>query len=321
MKLQFALVLSFPILIGLVGCDKGISTISGNAVKCGDENSLQLIKTLLKDNTQSYIKNIASNEGVTTDSAALRASASQIDFTLADVRTSKTDPNSTKVFCVAALSTTLNSELVNRANFVTDYYEQVNLSELAFEQDIEMDNNTISYSLEYAIQPTDDGTNIYGQLQNGTELFDFIGTAIVNSMQKNSVQSLKSQQQKAKVATKLAQSKAQEDERALVAEATVLARREAAGELAEVSAEQAKSKATMDYKRSELNKLWNSASDEVKESLAEGQREWVAERDEICVNRAREADPAWQEYVRTECITELIGERYYEVKEYIDNYE
>ena len=313
--------MSLPILIGLSGCDKGSSAISDNTVKCGDDGSLQLVKSLLEDNTQSHVKNIASNEGVITDSAALRASAGQVDFTLSDIRTSKTDPNSTKVFCVAALSTTLNSELVDRANFVTDYYQQADLNELAFQQDIDMDNNTISYSLEYAIQPTDDGTNIYGQLQNGAELLDFIGTAIVNSLQKSSVQTLKAEQQKANIQSMFAERKAAEDEIALVAEAESSARREAAGELAEVSAEQAKSKATMDYKRSELNKLWNSASDEVKESLAEGQREWVAERDEICLNRAKEASPAWQEYARTECITELIGERYYEVKEYIDNYE
>lgn len=319
MKLRFA-VLPLTILLGLSGCDK-ISTISENTVKCGDDSSLQLVQSLLEDSTQSRVKNIASNEGVLTDSAGLRASASKVHFTLEDIRTSQTDPNSTKVFCVAALSTTLDSELIERANFVTNYYEQSNLSEKAFQQDIDMDGNTIKYSLEYSIQPTDDGVNIYGQLQNGSELIDFIGTAVVNAIQKSSVQAIKARQQKADVESAIAEKMALEQEEYLVAQAEAIASLESANELATISAEQAKSKATMDYKRNELNTLWNTASAEIKESLAASQKEWVKERDELCIARAREGEAARQEIIRMECITEIISERYYQLKEYIDTYD
>lgn len=95
--------------------------------------------------------------------------------------------------------------------------------------------------------------------------------------------------------------------------------RELANELAIIAAEQAKAKATMDYKRSELNMLWNTASAEIKESLAANQKEWVNERDEICIAQAREA--ACQEIVRMECVTEIISERYYQLKEYIDTFD
>lgn len=319
MKLKFAVAIPLSVLFSLSGCDE-ISTISKNTVKCGDDTSLQLVKSLLEDSTQSRVKNIASNEGVLTDSAGLRASTSQINFSLEDIRTSETDPNSTKVFCVAALSTSLNSEMIDRANFVTDYYEQANLSEEAFQQDIDMDGNAIKYSLEYSIQPTDDGVNIYGQLQNGSELIDFIGTAVVNAIQKNSVQAMKAQQQKANVENAIAEKRAEEEDQALIAQAEANASREATNEIAAISAEQAKVKVTMEYKRSEFNELWKTASVETKESLSAGQKEWVEERDEICLDRAREADSERQEIVRMECITELLSDRYYQLKEYIDTY-
>ena len=325
MKLKFAAMLSLPIILGLTGCEKGINAISGNTVKCGDENSLQLVKSLLQDNTQSNVKNMANTEDVLIDGAALRASTSQIQFNLEDVRTSQTDPNSTKVFCVAALSTTLDSETIKRANFVNAYYGNDDVDKQAFQQDIDMDANVITYSLEYSIQPTDDGKNIYGQLQNGSELIDFISTAVVYALQKNTVQALKAQEQKANVENALAERRAMEEESASMAAAEAVAEAaasiEAAGELANVSAEKAKAKATMDYKRSEFNELWKSASADVKSSLAAGQKEWVAERDEICLSRAQEAEVAWQEVVRMECISEMLGERYYAVKEYIDTYE
>lgn len=321
MKLKFAIALSLPILIGINGCDKTIDVVSKDSVKCGDEDSLQLVKSLLQDSIQSSAKRIANNEGVALDGSALRASTSQVGFNLADVRTSKTDPNSTKIFCVAALSTTLDSETINRANIVSDYYEQSNISEMAFQQDIDMDGNTVSYSIEYSIQPTDDGTSIYGQLQNGSELINFIGTVVVNALQKNAVQAYKAEEQKANAESIVAAKKAAAEEAASIAKAEATASAEATDNIANATAEKARAKATMDYKRSEFNDLWKSASTETRETLAEGQKEWVAERDEICLNRAQEAEVVWQEMVRMDCISELLGERYYAVKEYIDTYD
>ena len=321
MNLKLAVAVSLPILIGLNACDKSINVVSDNTVKCGDESSLELVKSLLEDNTQSYVKNIANNEDVVIDGSALRASTSQIKFNLEDVRTSKTKPNSTKIFSVAALSTVLDSETINRANFVNDYYGQADIHEKAFQQDIDMDGNVISYSIEYSIQPTDDGSNIYGQLQNGSELIDFISTEIVNSLQKNYVQAMKTQEQKDDIEREVSERKAMEAEAEVIAEAEAIADAEATNELVNVSTEKAKAKATMDFKRNEFNELWSSASTETRESLAEGQKEWVVERDEICLSRAQEAEVAWQEVVRMECISELLGDRYYQVKEYIDLYD
>lgn len=324
MNSKFAVALLLPVLIALSACDKSVDLVSKDSVssvKCGDESSLKLVKSLLQDNIQTSVKNIANNEGVAIDGSALRASTSQVKFNLEDVRTSKTDPNSTKVFCVAALSTTLDLETINRANFVSDYYGYNNVSEMAFEQDIEMDGTTIEYSIEYSIQPTDDGTNIYGQLQNGSELLDFIGITVVNALQKNSVQIMKVQEQKANVESITAAKEAVAEEAARLAEAEATASMEAADNITNAAAEKARAKAAMDYKRSEFNELWQSASTETRESLAEGQKEWVAERDETCLSRAQEAEVVWQEMVRMDCIAEQLGERYYQVKEYIDAYD
>ena len=321
MTFKWAVALSLPILVGLSGCDKGLDFISSKGVKCGDEDSLALVKSLLEDSAQSSVKSIASNEGVVIDSAALRASTSQIKFDLADVRTSKTDPNSTKVFCVAALSTTMDSDTIDRADFVSAYYGEDTVNQKAFQQDIDMDGNSINYSIEYSVQPTDDGKNVYGQLQNGSELLDFVGTAVVYALQKNSVQAMKAQEKKSDAENALAQRIAMAEEAASIAAAEAEASVEAASELADISVEKAKAKATMDFKRNEFNELWKSASADTRASLAEGQKEWVAERDEACLSQAQEAELAWQEVVRMQCVSEMLGERYYQVKEYIDAYD
>lgn len=312
MKLRFAIILSLPVLLGLSGCDKS------SAANCGDDTSIELINSLIAEDLQSQVKDVASYEDVRINSAGLRASANQLSFALDDIRTTKKDPNSTKEFCTATLTTSLDADMIKRANFVRNYYEQADLDEGAFQQDLNMDGNTLTYDLEYAVQPTDDGKKTFGQLQNGSELLDFLATTVVYSMQKNDIQALKSREQKAQADNAIAEKRMAEEEQTLAAESQASASREAANDIAAITAEQAKVKATMDYKRSEFNKLWKTASATTRESLTAGQKEWVKERDEICTDRARYADSARQEIVRMECITELLGDRYYQVKEYIN---
>lgn len=321
MKHRLSLILALSAAIGLSGCDKineeAQSPEDSLEVKCNSDDAVSLANELVKDWIQSQTKNTAKSQGVSIDSAGLRANVNQVSLSLDNVRTNKNDPQSTKKFCVATLTAKLDSELVTRANFVRDYYEQEHLNEDAFAQDIDMDANKITYELEYTVQPTDDGKKIFGKLENGSEVIGFISVAIVDAMQRNQVQTTKSRERIA-----LSMSSSAEREAAAAAQIAALeAYDDTSSDMVAIATEQAKVKATMDFKRSEFNKLWKSASEETRQSLMDNQREWVENRDEICTDRAREAEAARQEIVRMECITELLGDRYYELKEYIDAYD
>lgn len=317
MKQRLSLILALAATLGLTSCDKIPGTSSTPEVQCGSETAVDLVKELFQDGIESNTKSIAKNQDIRIDSAGLRANISQVNTKLDNVRTDKSDPQSTKKFCVATLTAKLDSDLVTRANFVREYYGMSGVNEDAFEQDIDMDANTISYELEYTVQPTDDGEKVFGRLENGSEVISFVATAIIDAMQRNDVRALKAQDNK-----NIAINAGAEREAAASAQiAATEAYTEASNEMASIATEQAKVKATMDFKRSEFNKLWKSASEETRQSLMDNQREWVENRDEICTDRAREAEAARQEIVRMECITELLGDRYYELKEYIDAYD
>lgn len=317
MKSRLSLILALSTAIGLTGCDKLPGSGSSPEVQCGSETAVDLAKELFQDGVESNTKSIARDQDIRVDSAGLRANISQVTTTLDNVRTNKSDPQSTKKFCVATLTAKLDSDLVTRANFVREYYGMSGVNEDAFEQDIDMDANTISYELEYSVQPTDDGEKIFGKLENGSEVMSFVATTIIDAMQRNEVRALKAQDNK-----NMAINAGADREAAASAQiAATEAYSEASDEIASIAAEQAKVKATMDFKRSEFNKLWKSASEETRQSLMDSQRQWVENRDEICIERAREAEAARQEIVRMECITELLGERYYELKEYINAYD
>lgn len=196
MKFQFAIALSLPVIIGLTGCDK-IGSMTKKGGMCGDEQTITLVNSLLEKEIQSQVKSMTIEREVKTDSSGVRASISQLDLAIEDVRTSKKDPNSTKEFCSATLNVGFNSDMIKKTNFVRDYYGQEKLDEEAFQQGFDMEGNNLSYELDYSVQPTDKGEKAFGDLQNGDELISFIAEAIVDSIQKNEVQAMKARDNQA----------------------------------------------------------------------------------------------------------------------------
>lgn len=307
-------VLSLAVILSLVGCDK-ISTLTQKSVDCNDPAAIDLVKTTFHKAILNATKDSVQNSN-NIDSANLRATINQITLLLDDIRTSKKDPQSTKNFCVGSLKATINDDIISRANFVREHYSNKMVADDAFVQGIDFDANHTTYDIEYAVQPTDDGKKVFVELQNGTEVASFLANVVIDASQKNDVQNQKSQQIK-ELAQAEATQKQQEQE---AADATATAKKEAQDNLAAISAEQEKIKAQLDFKRKEFNTLWKSASADAQSSLTDDQAEWVKKRDEICIEKARASTPERQEIVRMQCVTKLLGERYYEVKKYFDNY-
>lgn len=303
----------------LVSCDKAKS-LTKKSVDCNDPIATDLVKSMVQKNILSATKEYLQDAQSATDSSIIRATVNQLKIAISDVRTSKKDPESTKNFCVGTLKVSMNSDLVSTADFVRKYYGQQPVKESAFQQDLELDANTISYNLEYAVQPTDDGEKVFADLQNGQELQSFIANVVVDASQKNSVQSQKAQDVKTIDDANAQTAVANLNASVVAATAAANAATEASSNLAAIAAEQQKVKAQMDYKRKEFNKLWNSASEEARNSLEANQKQWVEDRDSTCISEAQQADPERQEITRMQCITRLLGERYYEVKKYFDDY-
>lgn len=311
-------VLSLAVILSLVGCDK-ISALTQKSVDCTDPAAVDLVKTTFQKAVLNATKDSVQNSN-NTDSANLRATINQITLLLDDIRTSKKDPQSTKNFCVGSLKATINADVISRANFVREHYSNKLVADDAFVQGIDFDANHTSYDIEYAVQPTDDGKKVFVELQNGTELASFLANVVIDASQKNDVQNQKSQQIKELAKAEATQKQQQQEAADAAAAATAIAQQEAQDSLAAISAEQEKIKAQLDFKRKEFNTLWKSASADAQSSLTDDQAEWVKKRDEICIEKAKAATPERQEIVRMQCVTKLLGERYYEVKKYFDNY-
>lgn len=297
-------------VLAVVGCDKVSEKIAGKSkIECSDPDAKNLVIDSMQKAINSSAKGYASSFEKPTSGSSIRAGINQIKMNLDHIRTSQDDPQSTKNFCKGTLTVTLPAKLIQNADITREYNGEVDVQEDAYQQDIELDANKIDYEMEYSVQPTDDGEVIFVESQNGSDLAMFLAYVLVDADQKNHVKGKKVVEAKQE-AKKVSETQSAADKAAAAA----------ASALAATAAEQAKVKAEMDYKRSEFNKLWGKASKEAQDSLEYDQKDWVEWRDEVCVDEARSAEPARQEIVRMQCITRLLSERYYEVKEYFDNY-
>lgn len=318
-----------PIIFALNGCDK----LMKKEVDCNNDVAIELIKSSIQKDIFSHSQLIAQNSGSPVESSVIKLALDQIRFNLEDIRTSKKDSQSSKKYCEGILDIKLTNDLVSRADFVRDFKGEAVIKEDALQKNINLQANHIKFNLEYTVQPTDDGDKLFVKVLNIQEIQGFVASIVADASQKHIVQNQQSDAVK-DLLDKIAEAEEAVSDEAEEQETSNHQRQtsqteentEATEETEEtvdidvIESETEAAKEKMNFKRREFNRMWNNAPLEAQESLMEDQREWVAERDKICIAEAKEADPVRQEIVRMNCITRLLGERYYEVKKYFDEY-
>lgn len=297
--------------LAFLGCDQISSTVDIGKTKmeCSDPYTTASVIEALQDSINLDAKSYNNAFDTKAMGSGIRASVKQLGMDISYVRTTQEDPQSTKNFCAGTLEVTIPVDIIEKADFTRQYYNELDVEDAAYEEGFNLDSNILTYALEYWVQPTDDGEFFFVETQNGSDLSTFLATVVVDANQKSNIQKQKAVQSKAAAQAAIEAEKARSEAAA-----------KAKSAMAATAAEQAKVKAEMDYKRSEFNKMWGRASKEAQDSITYDQKDWVEWRDEVCVEEAKTAEPARQEIVRMKCITRLLSDRYYEVKSYFDNY-
>ena len=308
MRVNISKVVLISTILAVAGCSK-ISNMGSNKIDCGDSDAIVLLEEALQKSIDSDAKDYSRDFETRTSGSNIRASINQLTTSLSQIRTTKEDPQSTKNFCMGTLKVTIPVDMIENANFTREYYSELDIEEDAYQQDIDLDANALTYTAEYSVQPTDDGKFVFVEMQNGGDLSNFLANIVIDANQKSNVKKQKALQNKSIAQAAIDAEKAEESA-AIAAQSA----------LASIAAEQAAVKAEMDYKRNEFNTLWKSASTSAQESLTDNQKQWVKYRNESCIDEAKSAEAVRQEIVRMECITKMLGERYYEVKNYFDSY-
>lgn len=330
--------------ITLAGCDK-IKSMSQKAPLCNDTTVLETLEENLRKQVLDATKAQLQFTQVSTDVGLIKEAVNHLKINIDEIGNPQKGADSHKNVCEAKLTIGLHKTLLERAEAVRKAKGELPLQDFAFRQNIELIATQIQHDLTY--NTTLDNEKVKVELEKAEELQEFIAKIIVDASEQPKseqapspassvtntpvpvVASITTVTPVASVATPAKTATKTDNQTPTKAigpagekpSATVDTDAISQAEMSKIEREKAKAKAQLDFKRKEFNTLWNSATPEAQESLLDDQKQWVKDRDETCLAEAHEAEPAYQETERMRCQARLLGERYYEVKEYFDNYE
>lgn len=316
--------------LGLSGCDKIKSLIEKDA-GCGDPVTLTTVQNEFQKGILSATKQYVELDGGQINLDTVRGIVAEFKPEIDDIRTQD------KHACVGTLKLVINPQRLAQADAVRQAQGDTPIKAALFEQDLTLENNTFRQSLDYQLEPTDDGKKVVITLKNSRALQKFLAQLAVDASQPVASDSEDDTvvasvvmaepvitdtppiPPKAEPVTNDTADTATDTATDSEPSEPAASATDAQSDAIVLATEQARIR--LSIKRKQFNDMWDSASPEAQQSLTDDQKQWVKERDITCQNEADTAKAGYEEIARMQCVTRMLGERYNEVKEYFDNYE
>jgi uncharacterized protein YecT (DUF1311 family) len=296
-----SLLLSLSMFVGLAlgGCSKP-------AADCGGMDSLAtvvpIIQHRLEEKTTDRLR--AANGTPPAALSRVRATVAQATMRIEDVRTTQSDPNSTRRFCMGRLKVVIPQGVLQEADRGRQAMSASTVSDLAATSGIERDADAFVADVEYNVQPTDDGTHIYAEIEHSEGYVNFLAEVLTSYLLRPVVEQARIEEQRAAEEQQRAEQEQQRAQQAAVAE---------------------QRSAILDQVRSEnrlvtqtINAVWSNIPQSTRDQLLDLQRAWIRRKRADCQIEAASAstDPQEQEAARIRCDTRVTNERINYLRQY-----
>lgn len=282
MKVSAAAVIATTLLIA--GCGQKAGALFGQGVECTSANATSTTIDLVKQQLEGAAsKSLSSSSQVgSVGESSIRASISQFVISLDDIRTTKTDPNSTKKFCTANLKIRVPAQTLTDADKARSDANLPSVAALANQFDVERDADAFKVSFDYDVQPTDNGDKVFAESDNFDKLNAFFGEIISSSLLKTVAEQAKIQQQQAQNAQQQQQTQAATEQK---------------------NADLESAKADYQLAQQTINAVWKNLPPEQQSVLLGDERAWIQKRNADCNVAAASAsiDPTEQQTARVKC--------------------
>lgn len=284
----------------LASCGKTVESCSSQSTQ---QTVLSIVKEQLEKSAKERVK--AEAPGRPVSNSKIRATIGQLKIAVADIRTTKEDPNSTKRFCVGNLRVTLPSVVVEDADEARELAGIESVSALADQREIERNADTFETSLDFNVQPTDAGDDLYGEIENGENAFQFFGEVLASHLLKATIQNAKFDQDQAAAARQREEVEAERAQQAAVVE-------QGQAEIAEAKSE---NKLASDA----INAVWRNIPAGTRGRLSDLQKAWMRKKNADYVIEAATSTstaPA-REAARLRCDTRAVYERASNLRQFV----
>jgi hypothetical protein len=284
--------------IGLAGCGQGIGL--GTGTNCTSSDALDTTSKLITDQVEkdALQKSKQSDGSYSVSPSSIRAAISLLKISIDDIRTTKSDPNSTKKFCTGTAKVVFPLNAIDDADRARSIANLNSVSALADTANVQRNADSFSFSIDYDVQPTDDKKSVYAESDSITAQMDFLAEVVESYLLKPALANQAATQQQAQQQQAQAQQAAQQQ----ASQAALLA-------------------ATADNKLSvqTINATWGAIGADAKTQLVDAERAWIAAKVANCNVQAAAAstDPTDKETARLKCDTAANQARADWLKQYL----
>lgn len=230
---------------------------------CSDEASKGALENAIREGLEKVALERAQDaEGnYLISSSSVRASIAKVKLILEDIRTTKEDPDSTKRFCTGTLKIVFSPETFKAADASRELLGLPKIANAIDGAELEKGPDYLKGSLDYSVQPTDDGAKVFAEFEGSDGKLEIFGEVVAASLLRDRIENkVRVEKQEVEFARK------QEEE---AVQAMLNAGLEAA--VAQRNASQ-----------EAIGVVWNSIDADVRKQLLAQQRAWIKQKDAAC---------------------------------------
>lgn len=274
-------------LLGLAACGVLLASCSGlTETGCSDQASKDALEGAIRSGLEEITLKRAKDENgnYIVSASSIRASVDKVKLILEDVRTTKEDPDSTKRFCTGTLKIVFSPEIFESADAARELVGLPKIANAIDEAGLDKGADYLKGSLDYSVQPTDDGAKVFAEFDGADGKLDMFGEVVAASLLRDRIEGkVRAEKQEAESARK-------QEEQAMQAMLT-----------ADLEAAVAQRKASNEA----IAVMWNSLDGEVRQQLLSQQRAWIKQKDTSCKVEGLQAstDPTEQKTAEANCQT------------------
>jgi uncharacterized protein YecT (DUF1311 family) len=267
------------------------------ATDCASDSSREVITSIVREQVEKAAEaELASEDGTRMSAASkIRATVAELKVLIEDIRTTKKDPDSTKRFCAGTAKVVVPLAMIEDADQTRKLLDLSNVDSLLEVAGLKRSADTLTFNLEYSVQPTDKRDKIYGEVEGASAMFTALGQVVGAHLARREIEGASKAQ--------AAQAEAAEAEAAKQTEAA---------QKADVDMAAAENKLATQ----QINAVWKALPEDAHSQLLEMQRAWVRKKTADCNIEAAgvstEALP--KEAARLRCDTRMTTVRISELQ-------
>ena len=274
-----------------------LSGCGAAATDCASQASRDVITSIVREQVEKAAEaELAAEDGTKLASASkIRATVAELKVLIEDIRTTKKDPDSTKRFCAGTARVVVPLAMIQDADQTRKLLDMSTVDNLLEQAGLKRSADSVTFDLEFSVQPTDKRDKIYGEVEGAAPMFTALGEVVGAHLARREIEGA-SQAQAAEMAA---------------AEAETAKQTEAA-QKADLDLATAENKLA----NQQINTLWKNLPEAARSQLLELQRAWVRKKTADCNIEASgvstEAMP--KEAARLRCDTRLTMGRISELQ-------